>query len=194
LQNPKQFNRDNLQNLRRENRIFRNKRREYLKGKINELETNNKNKNKNITYLYRRKNEFKRGYQPTIYIIKDEIVNPMADIQNFLNSWKNLFNRVLNVHWVHDVRQINIHTTEPLVPEPSLVEVEIAIGKLKSYKSPGTDNISAELIKAGGEGLQSEIHRLISCIWNKEKLPQKWKESIIVPIYEKGDKTDCNNY
>jgi hypothetical protein len=25
-------------------------------------------------------------------------------------------------------------------------------------------------------------------------MPQQWKESIIVPIYRKGDKTDCNNY
>jgi hypothetical protein len=48
------------------------------------------------------------------------------------------FNQVLNVHGVHDVRQVDIHTAEPLVPEPSLVEEEIAIGKLKSYKSPGT--------------------------------------------------------
>jgi hypothetical protein len=84
---------------------------------------------------------------------------------------------------------MDIHTAEPLVPEPSLVEVEIAIGKLKSYKSPGTDHIPAELIKAGGEILYSEIHRLICCIWNKEELPQQWKESIIVPIYKKGDKT-----
>jgi hypothetical protein len=45
---------------------------------------------------------------------------------------------------------MDIHTAEPLVPEPSLVKVEIAIGKLKSYKSSGTDNIPAELIKAGG--------------------------------------------
>jgi hypothetical protein len=89
---------------------------------------------------------------------------------------------------------MDIHTAEPLVPEPSLVEVEIAIGKLKSYKSPGTDHIPAELIKAGGETLYSEIHRLICCIWNKEELPQQWKESVIVPIYEMGDKTDCNNY
>jgi hypothetical protein len=89
---------------------------------------------------------------------------------------------------------MDIHTAEPLVPEPSLAEVEIAIGKLKSYKSPGTDQIPAELIKAGGETLYSEIHKLICCIWNKEELPQQWKESIIVPIYKKGDKTDCNNY
>jgi hypothetical protein len=47
------------------------------------------------------------------------------------------------------------------VPEPSLDEVEIAIGKLKSYRSLGTDQILAELIKAGGEMLCSEIHKLI---------------------------------
>jgi hypothetical protein len=83
---------------------------------------------------------------------------------------------------------------EPLVPEPSLVEVEIDIGKLKSYKSPGTDQFPAELLKAGGDTLCSEIHRLICCIWNKEELPQQWKESIIVPVPEMGDKTDCIIY
>jgi hypothetical protein len=67
---------------------------------------------------------------------------------------------VLNVHRVNDVRQMDIHTAEPLVPEPSLVEVEIAIGKLKSYKSQSTDNSLAKLIKAGGEILCSEIHNI----------------------------------
>jgi hypothetical protein len=43
LQNSSQISGDNLQNLRREtSRTFRNKKREYLKGKINELETNNR--------------------------------------------------------------------------------------------------------------------------------------------------------
>jgi hypothetical protein len=64
-------------------------------------------------------------------------------------------------------------------------------GKSKTYKSPGTDQIPAESIKAGGETLCYEIHRLNCSIWNKEGLPQQWKESIIVPIYKK---TDCNNY
>jgi hypothetical protein len=75
--------------------------------------------------------------------------------------WKNFFNHVLNVHVVHDVRQMNVHTGEPLVPEPSLVGLEIAIGNLKSFKSPGTDQIPAEMTKAGGEILCSEVHKLI---------------------------------
>jgi hypothetical protein len=89
---------------------------------------------------------------------------------------------------------MDIHMAEPLVPEPSLFEVEIATGKLKSFKSPGTDQILAELMKAGGETLCSEIHKLICSIWDKEELPQQWKKYIIVPVYKKGDKTDCNNY
>jgi hypothetical protein len=35
--------------------------------------------------------------------------------------------------------------------EPSASEFEVAIRKLKSYKSPGSDQIPAELIQAGGE-------------------------------------------
>jgi len=41
--------------------------------------------------------------------------------------------------------------------------------------------------------LRSEIHKLINSIWNKEELPEEWKESITAPIYKKGDKTDCSN-
>ena len=39
-----------------------------------------------------------------------------------------------------------------------------------------------------------EIHKLITSIWEREKLPEEWKESVIVTIHKKGDKTDCNNY
>jgi hypothetical protein len=41
---------------------------------------------------------------------------------------------------VSDVRQIEVHTAEPLVPGPSHLEVEIAIAKLKKYKLPGSDS------------------------------------------------------
>jgi hypothetical protein len=72
--------------------------------------------------------------------------------------------------------------------------VEIAIGKLIRCHSPGTEQIPAELIKAGGETLCSEIHKLIRSIWDNEKLPQQWKDSITVSIHKKGDKTYCYNY
>jgi hypothetical protein len=63
---------------------------------------------------------------------------------------------------VSDVRQVEIHTAELLVPDPSPFEVETAIAKLKRCKSPSSDQILAELIQAGGETLWSEIHKLIN--------------------------------
>jgi hypothetical protein len=95
----------------------------------------------------------------------------------------------LNARNVTDGRQIEIHTAEPLVPGPSHLEVDISIAKLKEYKSPGSDQIPAELYQAGGETLVSVIHKLVTSIWNREEMPGQWKESIIVPIHKTGDKT-----
>ena len=95
---------------------------------------------------------------------------------------------------VNDIRKTEIQTTETIVSEKSASEVELAIENLRSHKSSGIDQIPAELIKAGGRTLRYEIHKLINSIWNKEELPEEWKKSTIVPIYKKGDKTDCSNY
>jgi hypothetical protein len=53
---------------------------------------------------------------------------------------------------------------------------------LRKYKSLGIHGIPAELIQEEGEILHSEIHKLVSSIWNKEELPDQWKESITVLI------------
>jgi hypothetical protein len=51
----------------------------------------------------------------------------------------------LNAHWVNDVKLAEIYRTEPLVPEPSSFKFEIAIEKLRRYKSPDIDGIPALL-------------------------------------------------
>ena len=98
------------------------------------------------------------------------------------------------MHGVKDVGQAEIHTAEPLVPEPSASEIELAVDKLKNSKLPGIDQIPAELIKSGGRTICLAIHKIITSICKKEKLPEEWKESIKIPIHKKGDKTHCNNY
>ena len=49
------------------------------------------------------------------------------------------------------------------------------------------------MIKAGCRTIRSEISELLNSIRNKEELSEEWKESIILPIFKKGGKTDCNN-
>jgi hypothetical protein len=128
LQDPSEANEDNLNDLRREaSRHFRNKKRDCLKDKINELESNSKN---NIRDLYRGVNEFKKGYQPRTNFVKDERGDLLADPHKILNRWRNYFCELLNVHGTGGVRQTEIHTAEPFVPECSASEFEVAIGKL----------------------------------------------------------------
>jgi hypothetical protein len=85
-----------------------------------------------------------------------------------------------------------MHIAEPSVLEPSSFEVEIAVEKLKRYKSLAIDQIPAELIQAGRNTIHYVLtHKLINSIWNKEELPQQWKEYVIIHIY---DETNCSNY
>ena len=100
---------------------FRGKNKEYLKAKIEELETNSKIKN--IWHLYFGINYFKRSYQPRTIIVKDEKGDLVTDSQSILARWRNHFSHLLNIR---DVRQAEIHTAEPLVPESSATEVELA--------------------------------------------------------------------
>jgi hypothetical protein len=66
-------------------------------------------------------------------LVKDERGDLLADRHKTLNRWKNYFCELLNVHGAGGVRQTEMHTAEPFVPEPSASEVEAATGKLKRY-------------------------------------------------------------
>jgi hypothetical protein len=130
IHNPNQSDGHNL-NIRHEaSRHFRNKKKEYLKATINELETTSKNKN--IRDFYKGINAFKKRYQPTTNAVKDEKGDLVADSHSILARWRNHFSQLLNVHGVNNVRQTEPHMAEPLVPEPSAFEVEMAIEKLKT--------------------------------------------------------------
>jgi hypothetical protein len=101
--------------------------------------------------------------------VKDENGDLLAD-SHILNTWKNYFSQLLNLHRVNDARHIEINTAELLVPDPSLNEAEIAIAKIKQFKLPNSNQILAEPIQAGDETLWVEIHKLVNSIWIKEDL------------------------
>jgi hypothetical protein len=90
------------------------KNKECLKAKIDELETNNKIKN--IIDFYRCVVGFETSYQLRINIVKELKGVLVTDSHIILAI---CFSQLLNVVEVHNVRQTEIHTTEPLVPEPS---------------------------------------------------------------------------
>jgi hypothetical protein len=107
LQGPSEINGDNLNNVIHEaSRHFRNKKMQSMKDKINDLATNIRNKY--IRDLYRGMNEFKRWYQPSSKLVKDENGDLLAIPTIFSIGGRTYFSEILNVHNVGDVRQIEV--------------------------------------------------------------------------------------
>jgi hypothetical protein len=79
--------------------------------------------------------------------VKDENGDVLADSHNILNMTKNYFSLSLNVKRASDVRQKEVHTAEPRVPQSSLFEDQITIVRFKKYKSPEIDHTQTEVIK-----------------------------------------------
>jgi hypothetical protein len=113
--------------------------------------------------------DYERGHKPRSYLVNMRMVICLRIPTTFWTGGRTTCY----------VRQIEIHTAEPLVLDPSPFEVEITIAKLKRYKSPGSDQIPSELIQAGGEILRSKVNKLIKSIWNKEELPEQCKSLLL---------------
>ena len=72
----------------------------------------------------------------------------VKDSQNILFLWQNAFYQLFSVRGVMDLRQTEIHTAQPIVPELSAFDFKMAIEKV-IVTSPGIDQIPGALIKAG---------------------------------------------
>ena len=112
--------------------------------------------------------------------------------------WKEYFEELYNdpnPTQVASLPNLPLYPKDGNEPDITMQEVEMAIKLLKLDKAAGIDDISAEEIKAACEdrGLKM-MHSLCKTIWETEVIPEDWKKAVIVPIFKKKDKTDCNNY
>ena len=74
------------------------------------------------------------------------------------------------------------------------IDVEIEIGRIRTGKATGIDNITPEFIKYGGKELIKYITKICQRAWNENRIPNEWRKNIIIPIHKKGNSNDCNNY
>ena len=79
-------------------------------------------------------------------------------------------------------------------PPPSLEEIHAVVQQLPNNKSAGGDDIYSEMIKHGGQPAIAWLHRVIAAVWQEGCAPEEWRQSIIVPIFKKGDAAICDNY
>ncbi len=103
---------------------------------------------------------------------------------NILASWRNNSSQLLNANGLNDVRQTEIHTAEPLVPELNGFEVQMAIESYKYVDHQILIKFQQNWLKQGVEQIAlRSINLLIVFGIRSNFLPDEWKELIIVPIY-----------
>ena len=120
-----------------------------------------------------------------------------------LERFREFFNELLNVSSVIDpsvmdkIESATISANEKARQEkpPTLAEVQLAMKQMKSGKAPGTDDITADLLKAGDATVVKWLHQLFVDIWVTEGIVEDWGLAILIRLFKnKGDKKLCDNY
>ena len=148
--------------------------------------------------MYQIINQFKKGYQHKFNMIRNKKQELAMETKERAEIWKEYIDKLWNTEESKELIKVgNREINEVEVEELTIGDVKKEIRNLKNLKnnkSSGTDGIHAELIKYGGNILLNGIYELVRQIWEEERIPEEWKETIIVPIYKKGDRDKCENY
>ena len=134
--------------------------------------------------------------------IRDEDGRLLRDKDLINQRWARFFHSLLNAKaekldpGITD--QLPQQTMETnLGVEPTKGEITLALRAMANSKAVGTDGLPAELLKLGlnqDRSILRELHRLVTTTWREGKIPQRWKDAIIMAIHKKKDKTECGNY
>ncbi len=175
---------------------------EYWDGVSKEIETAITNHDPATAYAMIRR--LKGGKQE---IENSPIQNKFGKLLNNsmdkLDRWREYFSELLNVKSVIDpqimeyISSPSLSTTEQERQEkpPTLEEISQALKQMKNGKAPGNDDISADLLKAGGLPVLRRLHEIFVDIWLNEEIVENWTLAILIRLFKnKGDKKQCDNY
>ena len=175
--------------------LLRAKKRRFVTRLMEELEQEGRMRNKRN--FFRRLKSLRRGFRPNRQILRAANGDLISDPNRILEEWKTYFEDLLNGPIPDDPLlppggvQDDV---QPDVPPVTLEEVKASVNRLRKRKACGADDIPAELWSCGGDAACEALHRLISKIWEAERIPDQWKEALIIPAHKKGDRKLCGHY
>ena len=135
--------------------------------------------------------------------LRDKNGTLLVNSSDKIERWKEYFQQLLNVDSVVDqtlidqIQPAHISVQEARRQEkpPTTGEVQQALNQMKNRRAPGNDNITADLLKAGGITVVTWLHEIFVDIWTTEEIVEDWTLAILIRILKnKGDKTQCDNY
>jgi hypothetical protein len=143
--------------------------------------------------------QINRSWKPKQSAIKDKNGKMLQDKDDVKKRWTEYCSGLYtdsgnNDTVVAELDQISPPPKDDEMHDILYEEVEAAVKRLKKHKSPGIDDITGEMIQAGGEVVTEELHGICNQIWQGGKVPDDWAKSVIITIPKKGDLAECGNY
>ena len=127
-------------------------------------------------------------------VVKDINGKILERAECIKRRWKEYFEELLNVENEREILAVAAASEGP-TQTIQRSEVKRAIRKMKCGKASGPSEVTSELLKALGEDGEICMWSLLKEIWEKEKIPDDWRKSTIVPLFkQKGDILECGNY
>lgn len=172
---------------------IRQAKRKYTKAQLDAIEENFQNYN--TRDFYRTFADKIRGYVPQNLCFRKPDGKLALTNQENCQVLAQYFSNLLNCPEpsLRFPKEICANAQPDSLP-PTQEEIKCHIKNLKNNRTSGEDGIVAELLKNLGPKTLQELTKIITNIWETEKLPEDWKCALIHPLHKKGDRTNVNNY
>eukprot|EP00745_Piridium_sociabile_P014995 TRINITY_DN220_c0_g1_i2.p1 TRINITY_DN220_c0_g1~~TRINITY_DN220_c0_g1_i2.p1 ORF type:complete len:782 (+),score=58.82 TRINITY_DN220_c0_g1_i2:69-2414(+) len=138
--------------------------------------------------------------QKTFWEIIRKVSRKKTQPQNSISidQWFEHFKRVLEKEAddsIEEDTEEDVDEEEEFLDRPiSREEVMLAIKKLKNGKAAGPDRLIGEFFKHSCDSTLTFLVKLFNYLFDNGIYPENWTESIILPLFKKGDANDTNNY
>ena len=103
----------------------------------------------------------------------------MTDEKGILDRWNEHFKGEQNAQPLEFYESESYDYIDEKIEKPTLDDIQEITSNLKGMKTPGTDNINAELLPAACPQMIQRIQDLILNIWRSERMPNEWSKSNI---------------
>ena len=126
--------------------------------------------------------------------VKDAEGKTLARDEQVRHRWGEYFGELLNEE---NPREVLVEAEKNHGPIQQIKEEEVAeaLKSMKRGKATGPDSIPVEALKACEDKGITALTKLFNEILMEEKMPDAWRESVVVPIFKgKGDIQECSNY
>ena len=117
-------------------------------------------------------------------------------IEHTRNSWQEIFQSKGEMPWEDPSTLIfKQHPTTNKNNDPiTSAEIEEAIQKSKSFRTPGKSRLGAEIYKHSQGNLNNLLLNVYNQLWRLESIPYSWREAPMLLISKSEDTTNILNY